>query len=87
MLQFFEAFFKWSDKGSFYRRRIQLIYQKGGFPVAEHVNLQDHNFNNAINSMSVSVIKQVMGASARKREEMRLIFGHKSLRFRSTFEQ
>ena len=47
-------------------------YQGGGFPVAEHFNLGDHN---NIQDMKVSVVKQVNGGTApRQREERRLIF-------------
>ena len=49
----------------------------GGFPVAEHLNLADHN---NIQDMKVSVVKQVNGGTApRQREERRLIFKLKSL--------
>ena len=47
-------------------------YHGGGFPVAEHFNLGDHN---NIQDMKVSVVKQVNGGTApRQREERRLIF-------------
>ena len=52
-------------------------YQNGGFPVAEHFSQGSHN---SISDMSVSVIKSVAGTAAkRRREEMRMIFIHKTL--------
>ena len=52
-------------------------YHGGGFPVAEHFNLADHN---NIQDMKVSVVKQVNGGTApRQREERRLIFKLKTL--------
>ena len=47
-------------------------YQGGGFPVAEHFNLPEHNH---VQDMRVSVVRQVKGGTAtRQREERRLIF-------------
>ena len=47
-------------------------YQGGGFPVAEHFNLPEHNH---VHDMRVSVVRQVKGGTAtRQREERRLIF-------------
>ena len=47
-------------------------YQGGGFPVAEHFNLPEHNH---VHDMRVSVVKQVKGGTAtRQREERQLIF-------------
>ena len=47
-------------------------YQGGGFPVAEHFNLPEHNH---VHDMRVSVVKQVKGGTAtRQREKRRLIF-------------
>ena len=47
-------------------------YQGGGFPVAEHFNLPEHN---QVQDMRVSVVRQVKGGTAaRQREERRLIF-------------
>ena len=47
-------------------------YQGGGFPVAEHFNLPEHNH---VHDMRVSVVRQVKGGMAtRQREERRLIF-------------
>ena len=47
-------------------------YRGGGFPVAEHYNLANHN---NIKDMKVSVVKQVNGGTTpRQREERRLIF-------------
>ena len=44
----------------------------GGFPVAEHFNLPEHN---QVHDMRVSVVRQVKGGTAtRQREERRLIF-------------
>ena len=52
-------------------------YHGGGFPVAEHSNLADHN--NA-QDMKVSVVKQVNGGTTpRQREERRVIFKLKTL--------
>ena len=49
-----------------------LRYQGGGFPVAEHFNLPEHNH---VHDMRVSVVRQVKGGTAtRQREERRLIF-------------
>ena len=53
-------------------------YHGGGFPVAEHFNLADHN--NTKDMMKVSVVKQVNdGAAPRQREERRVIFKPKTL--------
>ena len=44
----------------------------GGFPVAEHFNLPEHN---QVHDMRVSLVTQVKGGTAtRQREERRLIF-------------
>ena len=52
-------------------------YHGGGFPVAEHFNLADHN---NIQDMKASVVKQVNGGTAlRQREERRVIFKLKTL--------
>ena len=49
-----------------------LRYQGGGFPVAEHFNLPDHN---QVHDMRVSVVRQVKGGTpTRQREERRLTF-------------
>lgn len=55
-------------------------YQGGGFPLAEHFNLPDHN---QVHDVRVSVVRQVKGGTPlRQREERRLIFqvGHTSPR-------
>ena len=47
-------------------------YQGGGFPVAEHFNLPEHN---QVHDMRVSVVRQVKGGTlTRQREERRHIF-------------
>ena len=47
-------------------------YQLGGFPVAEHFNLPEHNH---VHDMRVSVVRQVKGETTRQqRVEQRLIF-------------
>ena len=47
-------------------------YQGGGFHVAEHFNLPEHNH---VHDMRVSVVRQVKGGTAtRQREEQRLFF-------------
>ena len=47
-------------------------YQGGGFPVAEHFNLPEHN---QVHGMRVSVVRQVKGGMAtRQCKERRLIF-------------
>ena len=52
-------------------------YHGGGFPVAEHFNLADHNNTQ---DMKVSVVKQVnRGTAHRQREERRVIFKLKTL--------
>ncbi len=52
-------------------------YQGGGFPVAEHFNLPDHN---KIQDMRVSVVRKVNGGTTvRQREGKRLIFQLKTL--------
>ena len=52
-------------------------YHGGGFPVAEHFNLADHNNTQ---NMKVSVVKQVnSGTAPRQREERRVIFKLKTL--------
>ena len=46
-------------------------YKGGGFPVAEHFNLPDHN---KVHDVRVSVVRQVEGgAPTRQRQERRLI--------------
>ena len=52
-------------------------YQNGVFPATEHFSPGSHN---SIHDMSVSVVKQVVGAAAkRRREKTRVIFCHKTL--------
>ena len=52
-------------------------YHGGGFPMAEHFNLADHD---NIQDMKVSEVKQVNGGTApRKREERKVIFKLKML--------
>ena len=47
-------------------------YQGGGFPVAEHFNLPEHN---QVHDMRVSVVRQVQGGTVtQQRNERRLIF-------------
>ena len=57
-------------------------YHGEGFPVAEHLNLANHNNTQ---DMKVSVVKQVnSGTAPRKREERRVIFKLKMLTPSST---
>ena len=41
-------------------------YQGGGFPLAEHFNLPDHN---QVHDMRVSVVRQVKGGTATRQRE------------------
>ena len=46
-------------------------YQGGGFPVAEHCSVPEHN---QVHDVRVSVVRQVKGGTAtRQREERRII--------------
>ena len=57
----------WSEEGYNHNSR----YHGGGFPVAEHLNLADHNNTQ---DMKVSVVKQVNGGTAPRQRHLTRVY-------------